>query len=65
MHIVIARLRHIVIDDVRNAGDVDSPSDNVRRNEDFDLPFAEFLHHAIPGPLLHIAMDAIQILEPF
>ena len=63
MHVVVAELRHVVVDDVGNRGHVDAAAHHVGGHQDLDLSLAEAAHHAIAGRLLKVAVDGVDPLE--
>ncbi len=63
MDVVVAELGNVVIDDVRDAGDVDAAADDVGGDQQFDFSLAESRHHPIADILSQIAMDAGHILK--
>ena len=60
--VVVAEGRNVVIDDVRDAADVDPATDHVGGDQVPDFRFAETEHHAIAPLLRQVAVDAI---DPF
>ena len=64
MDVIVAELRNVVIDDVRDAGDVDAAADDVGGDQHLDLSLAKGGHHAIADVLRQIAVDAGHVLEP-
>src|SRR5262249_11904266 len=48
--VVVGRLRDVVVDDVRDAGDVDATAHDVGGDQDSHFAGAKFFHYAIAGP---------------
>src|SRR5208337_2725369 len=57
MHVIVAELGDVEVDDVRDAGDVDSAADNVGGHQPADPAFAKGLHHTVASRLLQVAVD--------
>src|SRR5262245_14497918 len=57
--IIIRELRHIVVDDVRNTGDIDASSDDVGGHKIADLALPKISHHTVASALAQVAMDAV------
>ena len=60
MHVVIAQLGNVKIDDVRDVTHIDSPANHIGGDEIVNLAFAEGLHHSIPSRLTHVSMNRSQ-----
>ena len=63
MYIVVAKLRDIEINNVRNTGDIDPTPHDVRCDEDFGFSFTKTSHGAVTLALIHITMDAVHTLK--
>ena len=64
MHVVIAKRGDVVIDDVRDAGNVDAAADHVGGHQVLDFALAKTRHDAVAVVLLQVAVDAIHALGP-
>ena len=58
MDIVITVLWHVVVDDVRNRADVNSPTHHVGGNENLQLSVPQALQDSVSFALLHVTMHA-------
>src|SRR4051812_11764046 len=58
MHIVVAKAGNVVVDDVRNAADIDPATDYVRRDEDLYFAGAKVGHDPVTSRLVHITVHA-------
>ena len=63
MNVIVAVLRHVVIDDVRNARHVDAAPDDVRRDENFRLFLTEVRHNAVALRLRQVAVNRVDARE--
>ena len=63
--VVIAKLRRVEIDDVRNTRDINSSSDDVGSDQKTQFSFAETTHHSVPSTLREVPVNAIRSGGPF
>lgn len=63
VNVIVAVLRNVIIDDVRDRTDIDTTADDIGSDQDFEFPIAEFLQHAITFALRHVAMHATGVRE--
>ena len=57
VHVVLRLLRHVVVDDMRDAVDVQATGGDVGRHQNVDLPAAEGFQGPQAVALVEIAMD--------
>ncbi len=62
MHIATRIKRHVEIEDVRDIVDIQAAGRDVRRHQDVNFAASERRHHPAPLGLLHVAMQAIDIV---
>ena len=62
MNIIVGIAGNIVVDDVRDVGDIETPRGHVGRNQEIDIPAPEFLQGHDPLLLGALAMDRIAII---
>lgn len=61
--VVVAEFRDVEIDDVRDAGDVDSTPDDIGGDEAANFSVAKVLHHAVATRLGQIAVDGSEAVD--
>ncbi|OQA30234.1 MAG: hypothetical protein BWY57_02961 [Betaproteobacteria bacterium ADurb.Bin341] len=57
VHIVFGKLGQIVVEDMRNTGNVETTSGHISRHQNAGTPQAHIVDGAIAGTLLHVAMQ--------
>ena len=64
MHVVVAELGHVKIDNVRNIGDVNSASHDIGGHQVPKRSGTKRLHDPVSASLLQVAVNAIDALDP-
>ena len=59
MHIVVALVGHVVVDDVRNRRYIDPTANDIRGHEDVDLVLSQRLEYFVSLRLTHVSMDRL------
>ena len=63
MDVIVAERRNVVINNVRNPGNVDSSPDHVRGDQVPGFTRPEGRHYTVAAPLLEVAVDRLDALH--
>ena len=61
MHVVLRRMRYIIIDDERYVRHVNPSRHHIRSHQDIDLAIPEIQHHLVTFVLLQVAMHRARV----